>query len=162
MNATLTAGLKFAPLTRPAPAPVRLAPETSKAPRPTTAAATAAATWAAPPAQAGNPASSVARWATVSAVALRQHYVTVLGWAFTLFNSVRVAAYLPTVWAIYQSGDSSQHSLWTWCTWLGANLTMALWLRERNGGRFCRAAAVNLGNASMCSLTLGLIVWFRF
>jgi len=88
-------------------------------------------------------------------------YLRLLGWAFTLFNSVRVAAYGPTVWAIWTRGDSSQHSLWTWCTWLGANLTMALWLRERNGGHFCRAAAVNLGNATMCGITLGLIVWFR-
>lgn len=141
MNATLTAGLSFAPLTRPAPAPVRLAPEAR---------------------QALQAPRRAAKAATASANALRQHYVTVLGWAFTLFNSVRVAAYLPTVWAIFQSGDSSQHSLWTWCTWLGANLTMALWLRERNGGRFCRAAVVNLGNASMCCLTLGLILWFRF
>jgi hypothetical protein len=39
---------------------------------------------------------------------------------------------------------------------------MALWLRERNGGRFCRAAKVNMANASMCGLTLGLIAWFRF
>lgn len=91
----------------------------------------------------------------------RLSYLVVLGWAFTLFNSVRVAAYLPTVWAIFTSGDSSQHSLWTWCTWFGANLTMALWLRERNGGHFDRAAAVNLGNATMCGITLVLIVWFR-
>ena len=35
-----------------------------------------------------------------------------------------MAAYLPTIWAIHRSADSSQHSLWTWCTWLGANLTM--------------------------------------
>ena len=91
----------------------------------------------------------------------RSTYLTLLSWAFTLFNSVRVAAYLPTVWAIFTSGDSSQHSLWTWCTWFGANLTMALWLRERNGGHFDRAAAVNLGNATMCGITLVLIVWFR-
>lgn len=91
----------------------------------------------------------------------RQRYLTVLGWAFTLFNSVRMLAYLPTVWAIYTSGDSSQHSVWTWCTWVGANLTMSLWLRERNGGRFDRAALVNLGNATMSLVTLLLILWFR-
>ena len=91
----------------------------------------------------------------------RGRYLTLLGWAFTISSSVRVVAYLPTVWAIVVSGDSSQHSLWTWCTWFASNLTMSLWLRERNGGRFCRAAAVSLGNASMCGLTLALIVWFR-
>ncbi len=93
--------------------------------------------------------------------AWRGRYLTLLGWAFTISSSVRVVAYLPTVWAIVVSGDSSQHSLWTWCTWFASNLTMSLWLRERNGGRFCRAAAVSLGNASMCGLTLALIVWFR-
>ena len=98
---------------------------------------------------------------TAAATGWRPSYLAVLSWAFTLFNSVRVAAYLPTVWAIFTSGDSSQHSLWTWCTWFGANLTMALWLRERNGGHFDRAAAVNLGNATMCGVTLVLIVWFR-
>lgn len=44
-------------------------------------------------------------------------YVTVLTWLFTLFNSVRVLAYLPTLLAIFVSGDSSQHSLLTWITW---------------------------------------------
>ena len=93
---------------------------------------------------------------------LRRHYLTVLGWAFALLSTVRVVAYLPTVWAIVQSGDSSQHSLWTWSTWLGANLTMALWLREHDAGRrFNRAAMVNLGNAAMCCGTLSLIAWYR-
>lgn len=96
-----------------------------------------------------------------ASAAPRRRYVTLLGWAFTLFNSVRVVAYLPTIWALWVSGDSGQHSLWTWCTWFGANLTMALWLRERNGGRFCRAAAVNLCNATMCAATTLLIVGYR-
>ena len=65
----------------------------------------------------------------------RRLYLKLLTWAFTLFNTVRVAAYLPTMWAIHSSGDSSQHSLWTWVTWLGANATMAAWLHEHNGQR---------------------------
>ena len=36
-------------------------------------------------------------------------YLAALTWLFTLFNSVRVLAYLPTLLAIYTSGDSSQH-----------------------------------------------------
>jgi phosphoribosylaminoimidazole-succinocarboxamide synthase len=66
----------------------------------------------------------------------------VLTWAFTLFNTLRAVAYLPTMWAIYTSGDSSQHSLWTWCTWLGANATMGAWLYEQNGQRLGRAVVV--------------------
>lgn len=92
----------------------------------------------------------------------RGRYLTLLGWAFTLFNSVRVFAYLPTMWTLVQSGNSSQHSVWTWFTWFGANLTMALWLRERNGGRFDKAASVNLCNASMCGIMLVLILCLRW
>ncbi len=98
--------------------------------------------------------------AAPTAIASPRHPRWLFG-AFALFNALRVVSYFPTFWAIHASGDSSQHSLWTWCTWLGSNLTMSLWLRERNGGHFCRAAAVSMGNASMCGLTLATIVWFR-
>jgi hypothetical protein len=84
-------------------------------------------------------------------------YAVILSWLFTAFNSVRVLAYLPTLWAIHVSGDSSQHSLWTWLTWLGANVTMAAWLYETNGRRFSRAALVNACNAAMCLLTVAFI-----
>ncbi len=88
-------------------------------------------------------------------------YVLVLSWLFAAFNSVRVLAYLPTLWAIHVSGDSSQHSLWTWLTWLGANLTMAAWLHETNGRQFSRAAIVSACNAFMCLLTVALIAGHR-
>lgn len=91
----------------------------------------------------------------------RRTYLMVLTWAFTLFSSVRVLAYLPTLWAIQHSGDSSQHSLWTWFTWLGANATMAAWLYETNGCRISRAVTVNACNAAMCLLTVVLIVGHR-
>lgn len=92
----------------------------------------------------------------------RTMYLAVLTWAFTLFNSIRVLSYLPTMWAIYASGDSSQHSLWTWGSWFGANLTMAAWLHEHNGGHVDRAVMVNIGNAAMCGATMLLIAWHRF
>ena len=92
----------------------------------------------------------------------RAAYLRALSWAFTAFNSVRVVAYLPTLWAIVQSADSSQHSLLTWLTWLGANLTMAAWLYEQNGGRLNRAVVVNMGNSCMCATTVALISWFRW
>jgi len=105
--------------------------------------------------------------ATAAACALspprrsRTVYLAVLTWAFTLFNSVRMLAYIPTMWAVQASGDSSQHSLWTWCTWLGANLTMAAWLYEQNGQRLGRAVVVNIGNAAMCAATVVLIIAYR-
>lgn len=89
-------------------------------------------------------------------------YLRVLTWVFTAFNAVRVFAYMPTLWAIQASGDSSQHSLWTWCTWLGANLTMAAWLYEQNGQRLNRVVAVNLCNGFMCGATVVLIAAHRF
>lgn len=92
----------------------------------------------------------------------RLGYMQVLTWAFTFFNSVRMLAYLPTTWAILTSGDSSQHSLWTWGTWLGANVTMAAWLYEHNGRRIDKAVVVNIGNATMCFVTLVVILTFRF
>jgi hypothetical protein len=54
---------------------------------------------------------------------LRSTDLAALTWAFTRFNSRRVVSCLPPMWAIQVSGDSSQHSLWTWGTWLGATTT---------------------------------------
>lgn len=110
------------------------------------------------------PPSSMNTTTTVSITALPQSsttYVLVLTWLFTLFNSVRVLAYLPTLWAIFTSGDSSQHSLLTWATWVGANATMAAWLYEHNGRCLNRAIAVNICNMLMCLTTSVLIVVYR-
>lgn len=94
-------------------------------------------------------------------VTARVAYLRLLTWAFTLFNALRIVAYLPTIWAIHASGDSSQHSLWTWLTWLGANATMAAWLYESHGRHLTSAAVVNACNAVMCLLTVVLIVGHR-
>lgn len=99
--------------------------------------------------------------ATAAPPSARKAYLAALTWAFTLFNSVRVLSYLPTLLAIHTSGDSSQHSLWTWLTWLGANVTMAAWLHEQNGQRADRAVIVNVSNACMCLATVAVIVAYR-
>jgi hypothetical protein len=91
----------------------------------------------------------------------RSLYLSVLTWSFAFFNSVHVLAYLPTIWAICASGDSQQHSWFTWLTWAGAKATMAAWLYEQNSRCFTRAAAVNVCNAAMCLATLVLILAFR-
>ncbi|WP_280151621.1 hypothetical protein [Piscinibacter sp. XHJ-5] len=88
-------------------------------------------------------------------------YVRLLAWSFAIFNAVRVLTYLPTIWAIHESARSDQHSLLTWISWTGANLTMALWLHEQSQRRLNRVTAVNFGNAAMCLLTCGVIVWYR-
>jgi hypothetical protein len=91
----------------------------------------------------------------------RAAYLRTLTFTFALFSSVRVLAYLPTIWAIHQTGDSSQHSIWTWLTWAGANVTMAAWLYEENGQRLNRAIFVSLCNAAMCAATTALIAFHR-
>lgn len=80
--------------------------------------------------------------------------------AFLLCNGARVFAYLPTLWLLHASGDSSQHSLWTWGTWLAANLTMAMWLfeRDRGQGRLDRAVLISLLNGLMCLAAVLLIL----
>lgn len=93
--------------------------------------------------------------------ALRSLYLEALALGFALFNSARLVSYLPTLWAIQASGDSSQHSLWTWCCWFGANATMAAWVYENNGRRHDRMVALNAGNALMCAATIVLIAFYR-
>lgn len=88
-------------------------------------------------------------------------YLNALTWAFTFFNSIRVFAYLPTLWAIHSSGDSGPYSVWTWVTWAGANATMAAWLYEHNGRRLNRTVVVNMCNAGMCVATLVVIAIYR-
>ncbi|MFT3802553.1 MAG: hypothetical protein QM766_15210 [Burkholderiaceae bacterium] len=95
------------------------------------------------------------------AVRIRSRYLRLLTWSFTLFSTVRLAAYVPTLAALVQSGDSSQYSLWTWGIWVGANTTMAAWLYENNGQNVDRTVAVNIGNATMCLITSVMIVWYR-
>jgi len=92
----------------------------------------------------------------------RRWYLKTLTLSFTVFGSARVIAHLPTIWAILLTGDASQHSVWTWLTWVGANGTMAAALHEQNGQRIDRAIVVNLGNTAMCLATTALIVYSRY
>ena len=77
-------------------------------------------------------------------------YLTLLSWAFAICSSTRLLSYLPTVWAIHESGDSTSYSLLTWCSWVASNATMAAWLYESNRRRVNRAILVTAGNAVMC------------
>lgn len=91
----------------------------------------------------------------------RSRYLAALGALFALFSSARVLAYLPTIWAVMATGDSSQHSLWTWFTFFGGNSTMAVWLWENNGRRCNAAIAASGGNALMCLAIIVVIAWTR-
>lgn len=105
-----------------------------------------------------------AELAAAAVVVARQRstlYLKALNWAFTGFNSIRIATYMPTMWALHTSGDSSQHSLLTWLAWVGANASMAAWLYEANDRRLDKVVALNIGNALMCVATTALICWYR-
>lgn len=93
--------------------------------------------------------------------AAHSRYLSVLAGLFALFNAARILAYLPTIWAVVSSGDSSQHSLWTWITLLGGNATMAAWLWGQAGRRSNRAVLVSTGNALMCLAIVAVIAWTR-
>ena len=88
-------------------------------------------------------------------------YIRLLGLAFALFGTLRLVSYLPTLLAIHASGDSRQHSLWTWGIWLGSNFTMAAWLYEANGQQMNRAIGLSLCNAAMCAAAVALIKFYR-
>ncbi|MFT7773316.1 hypothetical protein [Roseateles sp.] len=99
---------------------------------------------------------------SVASTATLPPSLPLLSGAFALFNGLRIVAYLPTLVAIQGSGHTDQHSLFTWLTFLGANLTMALWLHEQNGRRMNRAVVVNAFNALMCGAIAASIVWLRW
>lgn len=103
----------------------------------------------------------VARVASQPSAATRSRYLTTLGALFTLFSSARLLAYLPTIWAVMSTGDSSQHSLWTWFTFFGGNATMAVWLWENNGRRCNGATVASSGNALMCLAIIAAIALTR-
>jgi hypothetical protein len=88
-------------------------------------------------------------------------YLQLLNWTFVVFSSTRLLTYLPTLWAIHASGDSSQHSLWTWLAWVGSNGSMAAWLYEQNGRRVNKAIAVTFGNTLMCLSTCVMVLAYR-
>jgi hypothetical protein len=88
-------------------------------------------------------------------------YRAILDHLFAGFNVARVLAYLPTAWAVAASGDSNQHSLWTWLIFLGGNASMALWLWENNGRCANRAIVTSSANAVMCTCIVGVIAWTR-
>jgi hypothetical protein len=135
----------------------------SRAPAPTNGylgGATGAPVWRGPAARVAQAVYTIAARMTMASRS-RDAYLATLGGLFALFNSARVLAYLPTIWAVAASGDSSQHSLWTWFCFLGGNATMALWLWEQNGRTTNRAIAVSVCNALMCTGIVGVIAWTR-
>lgn len=99
---------------------------------------------------------------SAAAIAAMSRNAAVLATAFTVFNLLRVVAYLPTLLAIRSSGQADQHSLFTWATFLGANATMVLRLYEQKARRLNRAICVNACNAVMCAAIAASVGWVRW
>lgn len=115
--------------------------------------------------RAGGPFERAAHQAAAARTArapASSRYLLALTWTFTAFSFLRVLSYMPAMLAIWQQGDSSQHSVLTWLIWTGSNLTMCAWLFEQNGRRMNGASWVCLANTSMCSCTLVLVLAFRW
>jgi hypothetical protein len=91
----------------------------------------------------------------------RARYLAVLDWSFALFSTMRLLTYIPTMWAIHQSGNSSQHSLLTWIVWSGANFVMAASLYERSGRALNKLIVVNAANAAQCLVMSLVVAWYR-
>ena len=104
---------------------------------------------------------SVPKPTSITTCAPWSGYTTLLNWTFLFFSSTRLLTYLPTLWAIHTSGNSSQHSLLTWGAWVGSNLSMAAWLYEQNSKRCNKAILVLCGNGAMCAAACVLIVAYR-
>ena len=74
---------------------------------------------------------------------------------FVLFNAARVLLYVPqiaTCWRDRQGCPSI--NLYTWCSWLIANASTGLymWMFQDHVLGLC----LNLGNALMCAITVGV------
>jgi hypothetical protein len=91
----------------------------------------------------------------------RSSYGLFLSWALTLSNTLRVAAYVPTLRAVCLAGDSSQCSIWTWIALAGSNLAMAAWCFEECGRRLNAMVVTNLANVGLCLGTISVIAWYR-
>jgi len=74
---------------------------------------------------------------------------------FVIFNAVRVFLYVPqivTYW--HDTRGCSTINLATWCSWLIANASTGLymWMFQADVLGLC----LNLGNAAMCAVTVGI------
>lgn len=76
---------------------------------------------------------------------------------FVVFNAIRVIFYIPqiaTCWSDRQGCPTI--NLLTWCSWLIANASTGLYMWMFQGDVW--GLFLNLGNALMCGLTVGITV----
>jgi hypothetical protein len=74
---------------------------------------------------------------------------------FVVFNAARVLLYLPQIATCWQDTHGCQTiNLATWCSWLIANASTGLYMWMFQGDVL--GLCLNLGNAAMCAVTVGI------
>ena len=91
----------------------------------------------------------------------RRTYRRTLRWVSSLFGSLRVFTYVPTILTLIASANSSQYSLLTWGAWVMANASMTASIYEQNGRKLDHLVLVNACNALMCLVTMAVICLYR-
>lgn len=92
----------------------------------------------------------------------RDAYMSMLTRSAMLMGGIRALTYIPTILTLMASANSSQHSVWTWASWILANITMIMLLYERNGRKADSVILIQLANTIMCIVTTAVILWYRF
>jgi hypothetical protein len=83
-----------------------------------------------------------------------------LALCFLIFNGLRIMLYLPQLRSCWTDRHGCPTiNLWTWCSWIGANLSTALYMWIFLGD--CWGLLLNLGNASMCLATVAVTLMKR-
>jgi len=80
--------------------------------------------------------------------------------AFTFFNTLRLASYLPQMWRIaHDTHGATAISYATWTIWIGANASTGAYAWVNLGDAWL--AFVSGFNAACCSAVCGLTAWKR-
>ena len=83
-----------------------------------------------------------------------------VGWAYVLANTGRVASYMPQIFALWRCRDGARSmSLLTWAYWAVSHLTAVMYagLVIHDG----KLLAVSSGNLACCTMVVVLIVLRR-
>lgn len=83
--------------------------------------------------------------------------IRLVGWAYVLVNTGRVASYVPQIAAVWRCRDGAQSlSLVTWSYWAVSHLTAVLYAGLVIAD--AKLLAVSFGNLASCAIVVILIV----
>lgn len=88
-------------------------------------------------------------------------FSSLLAGSFILFNTLRVLFYLPQIGKLVKARNNlATHSLFTWFSWVFANLTTGL-LFYQQSNRLDDKVLLNMASAFMCAVVVGIILYKR-